>query len=108
MVTPKKRESKSLYYTSYFENNHENSSAIWKGIRNLVNVKSSNKAHFNLLDNDNKLMSDQKNIANKFNNYFANVGTNIDKQIPKTKGDFRNYLNNIKCSKTFFLNATGH
>ena len=37
-------------------------------------------------------MSDQKNIANKFNNYFANVGTNIDKQIPKTKGDFRSYL----------------
>ena len=51
-------------------------------------------------------MSDQKNIANKFNNYFANVGTNIDIQIPKTKGNFRNYLNNIKCSKTFFLNAS--
>ena len=52
-------------------------------------------------------LSDQKNIANKFNNYFVNVGTNIGKQIPKTKGDFRNYLNTIKCSKTFFLNATG-
>ena len=38
LVTQKKRLSKSLYYTSYFEKNREKSSAIWKGIRNLVNV----------------------------------------------------------------------
>ena len=61
-----------------------------KGISNLVNVKSSNKANINLLDNDKNLISDQKNIANKFNNYFVNVGTNIEKQIPKTEGDFKN------------------
>ena len=62
LVTQKKRLSKSLYYTSYFEKNSEKSSAIWKGIRNLVNVKSSNKTHFKLLDNDNKLISDQKKL----------------------------------------------
>ena len=45
-------------------------------------------------------------MANKFNNYFVNVGINIDKQIPKTNGDLRNYLNKINCSKSFFLNAT--
>ena len=71
-----------------------------------MNVKSSNKTHFKLLDNDNKLISDQKKIANEFNNYFVNVGINIDKQIHKTNGDFRNYLNKINCSKSFFLNAT--
>ena len=65
------------------------------------------KTYFNLLNDDNKFISDQKIIANKFNNYFANVGSNIDKQIPKTIGDFRNYLYNIKCSKSFFLYATG-
>ena len=91
LVTQKKRLSNSLCYTSYFEENREKSSVIWKGIRNLVNVKSSNKTHFKLLDND-KLISDQKKIANKFNNYFVNVGINIDKQIPKTNGDFRNYF----------------
>ena len=96
-----------LYYTSFFEKNREKSSEIWKGIRNLVNVKSSKKTYFNLLNDDNKLISDQKIIANKFNNYFVNVGSNIDKQIPKTIGDFRSYLNNIKCSKSFFLDATG-
>ena len=105
---PKKpRESKSLYYTSFFEKNRGKSAEIWKGIRNLVNVKSSKKTYFNLLNDDNKFISDQKIIANKFNNYFANVGSNIDKQIPKTIGDFRSYLYNIKCSKSFFLYATG-
>ena len=34
LVTQKKRLSKSLYYTPYFEKNREKSSAIWKGIRN--------------------------------------------------------------------------
>ena len=71
LVTQKKRESKSIYYTTYFEKNRDKSSEIWKGIRNVVNVKSSNIANINLFDNDKNLISDQKNIANKFNEYFV-------------------------------------
>ena len=107
LVTQKKRESKSIYYTTYFEKNRDISSEIWKGIRNLVNVKSSNIANINLFDNDKNLISDQKNIANKFNEYFVNVGSNIENKIPKTHGDFKSYLNKIKSSKSFFLRATG-
>ena len=47
LVTQKKHESKSIYYTTYFEKNRDKSSEIWKGIRNLVNVKSSNIANIN-------------------------------------------------------------
>ena len=49
----------------------------------------------------------KKHIANKFNNYFVNVVSNIENQIPKTDGDFKNYLKKIKCSNSFFLHATG-
>ena len=62
------------------------SSEIWKGIRNLVSVKSANRSNINLFDNDWKMISDQKNIANKFNNYFVNVGISIENKIPKTVG----------------------
>ena len=60
-----------------------------------------------MFDNDKNLISDQKNIANKFNEYFVNVGSNIENNIPKTHGDFKSYLNKIKSSKSFFLHATG-
>ena len=89
LVIQKKRESKSIYYTTYFEKNQDKSSEIWKGIRNLVNVKSSNIANINLFDNDKNLISDKKNIANKFHEYFVNVGSNIENKIPKTHGDFK-------------------
>ena len=96
-----------MHYASYFEKNGEKSSEIWKGIRNLVNVKSANKANINLFDNDRNLISDQKNIANKFNNYFVNVGISMENKIPKTVGDFKSYMSKINFSKSFFLHATG-
>ena len=33
--------------------------------------------------------------------------TNIANQIPKTDGDFKKYMKIIKCSNSFFLDATG-
>ena len=96
-----------MHYATYFENNREKSSEIWKGIRNLVNVKSASKTNINLFDNDRNLISDQKNIANKFNNYFVNVGISIENNIPETVGDFKSYMSKINCSKSFFLHATG-
>ena len=72
-------------------------------------MESSNIANINLLDNDKNLISDKKKIANKFNEYFVNVGSNIENKIPKTHGDFKSYLNKIKSSKSFMpnLHATG-
>ena len=43
-------------------------------------------------------------MANIFNNYFVNVGHDIEKKISKVKsGNINDYINNINCDKTLFL-----
>ena len=69
-VTQEKREGKKAYYTSFFETNKRKSAEIWKGIRSLVNIKSSKLSAIKLLDEDNNLVSDFKKNANTFNNHF--------------------------------------
>ena len=45
----------------------------------------------------------KKNICNHFNNYFVNIGHNIDKMIPNSKHSYREYLHQIKVNESFFL-----
>ena len=40
------------------------------------------------------------------NKYFASVGPNIDKKIPKSLKHFKDFMKKIKVNKTFFLKAT--
>ena len=66
---------------------------LWNGIRSIVNVKVktqfSNTSH--LLDNGTRV-NDPVKMANLFNNYFVNVGLNIDKIIPRTTKSPTDYL----------------
>ena len=72
-ITKDKRDSKKSYYLSYFEKNKQKSSDIWKGIRSIVNVKSTKSSIIKLLDENNNLVSDSKKISQKFNNYFSTI-----------------------------------
>ena len=114
-ITQQKRDSKKKYYASYFERNKQKSSEIWKGIRSLVNIKTSKFSCIKLLDSNDNLISDPKKISIKFNNYFSNIGPNIALRIPVAPGNFRDYfmkkdkngkaiINPSNCS--FFLVAT--
>ena len=80
-VTQLKKESKTLYYTAFFEANCNKTSEIWKGIRTLVNINSKNNSKINLLDQNNNIVNEPNAIANKFNNYFTNIGPNIENKI---------------------------
>ena len=107
-ITQIKRDSKTSYFTTFFETNHNKTSEIWKGIRTLVNIKSNNNnSKINLLDENNNIINDQEIIANKFNNYFTNIGPNIEKKIPNVTGNYRDFLININTmGKSFYLSPT--
>ena len=57
-----------------------------------------------LLDNG-KRIDDPVKMANVFNHHFVNVGSNIDKSIPRTKKSPTDYLK-IRNSDSFFFNAS--
>ena len=76
---------------------------LWSGIRSIFNVKkNSNTSHIShRLINDSHV-SDPTKMANIFSQYFVNVGTKVDKSIPRTKTSPLSYLKN-KNSDSLFL-----
>ena len=51
-LTTLKRNNKLDYYKQYFEKNKKKTAALWKGIRSLVTIKSSNKTDIPILDSE--------------------------------------------------------
>ena len=77
------KKSKERYYLKYFQNCKSNMKKTWKGINDLI--RSSNKSStINQIQHNNTLINDSKVIADTFNNFFANVGPEIDNNTPKT------------------------
>ena len=79
IVTKLKRDAKKSYYKEYFQFHKVNSTAIWKGIKSIVNVNSKIKRDITLIDNQGKNISNPTMIANLFNIFFVNIGIEIDK-----------------------------
>ena len=91
-ITAAKRISKKEYYSAFFERNKYKSSEVWKGIRALVNLKTSKSSNFKLLGQDNTLISDPTKISNIFNNHFSSIGASIDRKIPQVPGNYKDYF----------------
>ena len=70
-VTKLKHESKITYYNNFFEINKNKSSIIWKGIRLLVNIRSSSKKIISLIDENGSKIIIPQSISTHFNKYFA-------------------------------------
>ena len=47
-------------------------------------------------------MNNPQEIANKFNEYFKNVGSGIADKVPNTEKTFNEYLTN-NCKNSFFI-----
>ena len=54
----------------------------WDGIKKLINFDNSKTSNLPYLKYDNKKIDDKKNMANTFNDFFTQVGPNLDKDIP--------------------------
>jgi len=65
----------------------------WAGINELI--RSKNKfSYINQIQIGNNTINDPKLMANAFNNFFANVGPNTDKEIPRTPISPLDFLKN--------------
>ena len=101
-ITKLKRESKITYYKKYFEQYKSKSSCIWKGIRSIVKISHRSRKEIQLIDDKGNLTSDPYKIAHLFNNFFVNIGTNIDGKIPKSKTNYTEYLKDLKFADSLF------
>ena len=87
--------SKKMYYEEQLIKHKHNAKMIWKTMNEILNKREKNKelpeTFFDT--NSSKQVKDPKAIANKFNEYFTNIGPNLAKKIKKNANtNFEKYL----------------
>ena len=86
------KTSKQKYYNSYFVNCQNNVKKTWKGINELISSRAKTPIKVSQIKTNDAYIDDPTMIANSFNNFFVNVGPNLDKEIPKTPISPLSYL----------------
>ena len=102
-LTENTRQSKKDYYNKYFTENANNLQKVWKGIKEIINIKSKNYAQPTCIVDKGKTFTEPTDIANSFNKYYASIADEILKKR-KYNGNksFTDYLTNPS-EKTFAL-----
>ncbi len=102
-VVNKLKESKKNYYHQYFDENKNNMKMLWKGIKNIVNLKPKNLDTIqHITDINGSQITDPGKIANEFNQFFTNIASGIIKKIPRTPKSPLSYLRNPN-PESFFI-----
>ena len=77
-----------------------NMKMLWTGIKSIINLKAKHQlSPISHLKSNDLCVTDPVKI---FNHYFVNVGSNIDKKIPRTKKSPLDYLKKIISNSLFY------
>ena len=72
-VTFSIRISTNEYFKLFFDKNRNNTTLIWKGIWQVITLKSKSKVHPNIVKVKGKDITNLSEIANAFNNFFIDI-----------------------------------
>ena len=102
------KTSKRQYDKERFEKHRNDSKSLWMNINSILG-KSSNKKDIPLKINDENgvTLSNLNEIANSFNKYYVNVGSELAKKIGQPNKDYKANLKHITHHKSFYLYPTG-
>ena len=78
----------------------------WKGINELIGNNSNLSLKIPEVTNVNESITEPHEIANTFNNFFTNVGPNLDRDIPTTPKSPLSFLLNRVTQNLKFKNTT--
>ena len=95
-------EAKKEFYKNYFENHKDNSRKIWQGISQIINKKAKNSSSEIYLITNGKTITDQKTVANNFNNFYTTIADNLVSRLGESNNIFQDYLKNPN-EHSFFL-----
>ena len=92
------RLAKKNYYKREFDKNSGNTKETWRTLQQLINSKQKNKSDdtpASLTGTNGKNTTGDDNIAEQFNTYFAEIGENLRKNIPPSRTDPLQLINEI-------------
>ena len=88
-----KTRSKKNYYRKLIDTYKNDIKRTWDVIKEIIGCKKMKNSSFpKRILIDGLETFDQKVIAEKFNEYFVNVGPNLASKIPQTTGNYKDYL----------------
>ena len=88
-----KRKLKSDYYAAKFKKREGNIRDTWKGINEVLNRKGKASDYPTHLISNGKIIKDDKEIAECFNNFFTNIGPELAKEIKcNSNKTYKSYL----------------
>ena len=90
------RKSKENHFNKYFSNNIKNLRETWKGIKNIIQTKSTINSLPTYI-----LNKDPIQIANTFNSFFSPIGENLQSKIHSSHTNFTKYLKNLNICSLF-------
>ena len=76
-ITALTRQNKKEYYNQYFTENTNNLQKIWKGIKEIINIKSKNYCTPTCIIENNRTITDPREMTNSFNTYYTSVAEDI-------------------------------
>ena len=82
-----------MYYQKFFTKNANDIKKTWKGIRNIINIRNSNKGQTTSMLIGIELSTDPTKIVDGFNSFFASIAKNLQSKIYFAGEDYTNYLN---------------
>lgn len=76
------RKQKNYYYKNQIENNKSNMKKIYEIIRDACNEQCLKKSTIKINDMNGENILDERDMANYCNDYFINIGTEMEGKIP--------------------------
>ena len=94
-ITQLTRTGKKAYYKKYFSENKGNLQKIWKGIKEIINIKTEIFDYPTCLQVDDVNITEPSLISNSFNDYFTSIADKIlEKRKYNGTNSFRDFLSN--------------
>ena len=91
-----KKQSKKLYFQNKLKKCENDIKNTWKIMKSIIGKsRVQNDSFPKSLIIANEEITDKKSIAEKFNSFFVNTGTNLAAKIPHSTTNFESYLPNI-------------
>ena len=80
------------YYEQKFDTAKSDIKQTWKLVNEVISRKKKDTVSSTEFKKDNEQITDKREIVNRFNEYFVNVGANLAKKITATNLSFISYL----------------
>ena len=99
------RSAERKHYHDLLNEHKSNIRKSWQIIKSIINKRKYTPISNKFKDND-KVISDGNIIANKFNNFFINVGKTLAKTIPGSNKMPLDYITDNNVNKFYFIPVT--